>query len=313
MAAQASWACATLRASNVEQSVQFYTKALGMQLLHHSPQCALVGWPDRGALVELLAAPQHAAKQGWCSPDTRRDAFVWLGLANLPDVQASIDGLNKYPGCKTNARLQGQLVGDTGDIGFVGHFSDPDGYCLEALQDCMECDFVAPAKPPENTLRAEVPVLGQLKINSKQPEQLLRFYCEGLGMKLVNKMDISRFGLTLFFLAFTDEEPPEGLDSVRSRTWLWKAQFSQLEIQYWHSFEKDQALRIPPPEATLGFAGFTFVCEDPATAGARLKEYGASEATGAYSLETSILDAGAVRLLDPEARPLRLISRAAFA
>eukprot|EP00971_Amphidinium_carterae_P129727 2569676-Amphidinium_carterae.1 len=252
--ASTSLACATLRVSNLERSIKFYTSALSMRLVSQAQRCALVGWPERGALVELVIAPDDGvdpdkAKAGWCSPNTRRDAFVWLGLANMEDVAASIASLATYSESDTGARLQGQLVGDTGDIGFVGHFSDPDGYCLEALQDSMQSSFIKPTAPAPNILCAELPVLGQLKVNSKQPEKLIQFYCEGFGMKVVNKMDMSRFGLTLWFLAFTDDEPPNGLDSVESRIWLWKAKFSQLEIQYFHGYEPQEQLRISPPEA----------------------------------------------------------------
>ena len=56
-------------------------------------------------------------------------------------------------------------------------------------------------------------------------------------MRLVSRITIARFKITLYFLAFTDEDPPTPLDSEANRAWLWSREFTQLELQHWHAFE----------------------------------------------------------------------------
>ena len=63
-------------------------------------------------------------------------------------------------------------------------------------------------------------------------------------MRLVSRMTMSRFGLTLYFLAFTDEDIPTPLDSETNRKWLWTRQYTQIELQYWHDFEPSVCVRV---------------------------------------------------------------------
>jgi catechol 2,3-dioxygenase-like lactoylglutathione lyase family enzyme len=150
----------------LETSVKFYTEVVGMELVLREPGSAVVGWSGRGTLVALVE--QTGGAGGWAKSDTRRDAYVWLGLANLPSVEASLDKVARTaPG--SGAKLQGELAGDTGVIATVGHFEDPDGYKLEALQATLTAaggDRAAAARL-ERPLCAARPVFGQLKVNVK--------------------------------------------------------------------------------------------------------------------------------------------------
>ena len=53
-------------------------------------------------------------------------------------------------------------------------------------------------------------------------------------MKLLSIQDISVYGFSLYFLAFTSETPPVPgeLESVENREWLWQRDFTTLEIQH---------------------------------------------------------------------------------
>ena len=171
----------TLRVSDIEKSVAFYVGTLRMQVVAEvvlpaaaaaepSTRVCRVGWAG-GVVVELvqeLPAPdlQQEAPPGLsCAPDTKRDAWVWLGLGNFPDVAGTIAGLQQAG--VASATLQGQFL----DIGFVGHFSDPDGYMLEALQTTMEASFrPSPCTAPHNPLRAVAPMVAQLKLNVTDPQ-----------------------------------------------------------------------------------------------------------------------------------------------
>ena len=111
-----------LRVSDLQASELFYTKALGMTTLARSDNSILVGWPDRGGSPVMLVRYEAGSQGGWCTPDTRRDAYVWLGTSNLRSVRGALDGLQGS--AASDISCQGQLRGDTGDIAFVGHFKE---------------------------------------------------------------------------------------------------------------------------------------------------------------------------------------------
>ena len=136
-----------------------------MELVLREPSSAVVGWSGRGTLVVLVE--QAGSTGGWAKADTRRDAYVWLGLANLPSAEASLDKVARAAP-SSGATLQGELTGDTGAIATVGHFADPDGYTLEALQATLAAggDREAAARL-ESPLCAARPVFAQLKVNVK--------------------------------------------------------------------------------------------------------------------------------------------------
>ena len=52
-------------------------------------------------------------------------------------------------------------------------------------------------------------------------------------MKLLSIQQVEAYGFTLYFLAFTDETPPnEDLNSIEIREWLWQRPYTTLELQY---------------------------------------------------------------------------------
>merc|ERR1711936_391310 len=53
-------------------------------------------------------------------------------------------------------------------------------------------------------------------------------------MKLLSIQTVEKYGFTLYFLAFTDEVPPESenLHSEQIREWLWQRPYTTLELQH---------------------------------------------------------------------------------
>eukprot|EP00658_Telonema_sp_P-2_P085105 TRINITY_DN9628_c0_g1_i6.p1 TRINITY_DN9628_c0_g1~~TRINITY_DN9628_c0_g1_i6.p1 ORF type:complete len:310 (-),score=62.83 TRINITY_DN9628_c0_g1_i6:302-1231(-) len=289
-----------------------YTTVLGMNLLKVCESSAEVGWEDGGSTVRFLVNPT-GEPGGWCRPDTRRDGYVWLGTSNLSSVGQALKSLPSL----SAAKVQGQLAGETGQIGLVGHFCDPSSYMLEALQRELNDDSglgvsVSSQGPGElskfsYTDPDEHPVFGQLKINTKFPEAALAFYRDGLGMRLLSQICIPGV-LTLWFLGFTDLSPPRweqgDIDSEDNRTWLWQQRFTQIEIQHWPGWEPDQPLLLPPPNAAEGFGGFEVLCSNPEAVAARLSaEFGAEIMEAKHGAAPD----GAVTVLDLDRRAVFLI------
>ena len=52
-------------------------------------------------------------------------------------------------------------------------------------------------------------------------------------MKLLSIQQVEAYGFTLYFLAFTDETPPnEDLNSIEIREWLWQRPYTTIELQH---------------------------------------------------------------------------------
>jgi len=124
------------------------------------------------------------------------------------------------------------------EIGFLCHLKDEAGNSLELLQDAFEKNFVAPAERPEMAL-GQPGKIGQITIRSSNIEKTLALYEKALGMKMLSIQEVAQYGFTLYFLAYTDETPPNAgnLEAVENREWLWQRPYTTLEIQYKNGFE----------------------------------------------------------------------------
>ena len=79
-----------------------------------------------------------------------------------------------------------------------------------------------------------------------------RFYRDLLGMKLLCREDVSQFGFFLYFLAFTDDKPPNSdVNAVENREWTYQRPCTVLELQV---FNDGQARKFKPlDDDSFGF------------------------------------------------------------
>jgi catechol 2,3-dioxygenase-like lactoylglutathione lyase family enzyme len=140
------------------------------------------------------------------------------------------------------------------DVGYLCHLRDPEGYPIELLEcgESVERDAV--------TNRA---VLAHVTLRIRDPEASIRFYCEGLGLRLLSRQPIRRHGFTLYFLAATTEASPEAdLESARNREWLWRRPHTCLELQhFWGEKRPRRPYRLFDAEPR-GFWGLGFEVRD---------------------------------------------------
>lgn len=153
------------------------------------------------------------------------------------------------------------------NIGYLCHCRDPFGNTIELLQDTFKHNFrrneVAPTRK-SNLIAASKPLL-KFSLRTRNPEESLLFYQERLGMKLLAKMPVENYGFCLYFLAYTHEDPPvpDDLEDVRNREWLWRRDYTTLELQ--HSYETPKTFRWGHPNRVQsGFQGITIETGDRA-------------------------------------------------
>jgi len=172
--------------------------------------------------LELRHDPKTENPLGYKS--SRNEVYWKIGVTT-PDVDEAASRL----------RGAGVQVGNGSqfrDIGFLTHLADPEGFGIELLQHDFESNFVRGTPSPDLPLGFPA-TLGQITLRIADAEASLRFYRDQLGMKLLSRQDVSPYGFVLYFLAWTDEEPPSSdVNALENREWLWKRPYATLELQH---------------------------------------------------------------------------------
>ncbi|CAF3616295.1 unnamed protein product [Rotaria sordida] len=150
------------------------------------------------------------------------------------------------------------------DIGYLCHLKDLNGFCIELLQHDFDTTFKAKInqkskQPPQDKFPLGYPsCIGQITLHANDMDKTQRFYQDLLGMKLLSIQEVPKFGFTLYFFAWTNEDPPKSdiKDVTVNREWLWKRPYTTLEIRHFHS-----SRHIPPfkdlQENEIGFEAQT--------------------------------------------------------
>ncbi|KLU80832.1 lactoylglutathione lyase [Aliivibrio fischeri] len=116
-----------IRVTDLKQSIEFYTKVLGMKVLDHSENSeyrytlVFVGYEEGGTSIELT--------YNWDTDNyDMGNAFGHLALG-VQDIYAACDNIKALGGNVT--REAGPVKGGTTRIAFI---TDPDGYQIELIQ-----------------------------------------------------------------------------------------------------------------------------------------------------------------------------------
>ena len=107
-----------------------------------------------------------------------------------------------------------------------------------------------PAKPIGGGAR-----IGQITLRTSNLDQALAFYRDRLQMRLLSIQPVADYGFMLYFLAFTDEQPPHHeLTAVGNREWLWQRPYTTLELQQFNDRTEAPGL---PEDGNPGFLGLS--------------------------------------------------------
>lgn len=298
----------TLRISNAEVSLPFYQGKLGMTLLaervigddHHyflgfvasgeklsASESDPAQWQSR-SFLELVHCEAGPALDVRKQPDSGEG--YWKIAISLSELDIARDRLVAN-GVEVDTPRQ------VGDIAYLCHFNDPDGYCIELIQH----DFLQNHEPGAEDFAYALgsrPTFSLLTYRVKDAQASLRFYTQRLGMRLLSVQAVEKRGFTLYFLACTHEVPPDAdLAHVDNREWLWRRPYSMVELQHvWGTEnESDFNYRVGPD---TGFVSISFATQD-------IRKFSEAEAMSV----DPVLEASTFTVFDPDGYAIRLIDK----
>lgn len=206
------------RVENPAKLAQWYEKIIGTtvrSLQERVWECHF----KKGAKIKLIKA------NGSLPYKSDKSSVYWKIGLTMPNVDLAREKISNNSVTVSNPS---QFL----DIGYMCHLNDAEGFAIELLQWTFEKNL-APFPPIQDQVLGQNPLMGQITLRSSKIDESLGFYRDILGMKLLSKQKVELYGFTLYFLAFTDEEPPiADLESVENRQWLWQRQFTTIELQY---------------------------------------------------------------------------------
>lgn len=218
MTARCSLDGIALTVRDPETLASFYCTVLGMKRMDHSIGIA-VGYGGQGAaliLKQAVSGPPYRHK-----PDDR----YWKIAITLPDLDVAVDQLTQNGVAATEPR-QFQ------EIARMSHLADPEGYVIELLQHTFE------GKPLTAVGDRSLPLgggaqIGLVTLRTNDIATDLDFCSNHLGMTYLSRQAVTDRGFDLYFLAFTNEQPPNSdVNAVENREWLWQRPYTSLEFQH---------------------------------------------------------------------------------
>lgn len=269
-----------------------------LRLEECSPLCFRAVGNEESAMVQVIVSAATT------EPGHSADA-----LPTFWKIGLSLDDVNDFAATQALQTQGKQFL----DVGFLTHVSDPAGLCVELLQTSFENN-----ENRRNTLLAARPIvrplsIGQITLRVTNVDLSLAFYRDRLGMRLLARIPVPQYSFTLYFLAYTSQEPPNpyDLEAVENREWCWTRPYTTLELQHFHS-GREKVLFVPT--AVPGFDSITVAVSPTSleTLRAEMAHQVAStefhmvdpDGTRVNLISTSVLDPTSVRF-DPHAPSLR--------
>ena len=222
-----------LRCSEPESQRQFYCDVLGMR----ERKDRTIGYADEeaGLLFEATELPYHPSPQ---------DLYWKIALA-VPDIDLAYRQL-------TQKGIEIQAPRQVGDVAYLAHLQDPEGFTIELLDHWFEGD--RPTAAPDMQRLGGGPCLNLLTLRAADIGPADRSV-KALGMAPLSVVPVPAGGFTLYFYAFTDERPPSpDLLALENRTWVYQRPYTVLEVQH-----VSGAQRMKRPQAREGGYGGTLV------------------------------------------------------
>ncbi|MEM8776150.1 MAG: VOC family protein [Pseudomonadota bacterium] len=220
----------TLRVSDPSKQRKFYCDVLGMK--DQGDGC--VGYGGEEASICFLPAA------GPYRPDA--NDLYWKIALSVPNIELAARQL-RDKGLEVSGPNQFQ------DVGYLAKFADPEGFIIELIDHWFEGN--RPDQPIDNTRLGGGAHFSLITLRTHDPDHV-NAVCNSVGMTALSVQSVADYGFTLYFYAFTNEQPPVAdLTSVANREWLYQRPYTALEVQHVHALEGT----LTPSEADAGYVG----------------------------------------------------------
>lgn len=200
-----------LRCSDPDTQTQFYCNVLGMRKRANGT----IGYTDKeaGLLFEAAELPYRPSPQD----------LYWKIVVAVPDIDLAHRQL-------TQKGIAVQAPRQVGDVAYLAHLQDPEGFTIELLDHWFEGG--RPTEASETQRLGGGPCLNLLTLRALDIGPVDRSV-KALGMTPLSVVPVPTGGFTLYFYAFTDERPPSpNLLALENRTWVYQRPYTVLEIQH---------------------------------------------------------------------------------
>lgn len=157
------------------------------------------------------------------------------GLANFWKFSVFTDNMDQLRASLFDDGVESSEAVQFGDIGYLSHLHEPGGNAIELIQRTFRQSAPLESESPDT--------LGLITLRVSDAEASMRFYIEGLGMRLLCTMAVDDGRpdpFDLYFLGYIDEDPPDPNPAgVANREWLYQRPAAFIELQHY---------RAPTPE-----------------------------------------------------------------
>jgi lactoylglutathione lyase len=157
------------------------------------------------------------------------------------------------------------------------------------------------------------PTWQQIMLRIRNPTVSLRFYCEILGMTLIDTMDFPQYQFSVYFVTtWEDPSRPYSLTpgTPEAHAYLWNMEGVVLELTHNHGTERDpdfKGYNAGENQERDGFGRISVSVDSVDTVEKRLQQYVAGFTVNRPSYEDRIK--GLALVWDPDGYKVELISR----
>ncbi len=216
--AKAHLSSLTLNVTDPAQLAAFYSDTLGMRRLDVAGAVA-VGYGGKGAALVLKPSAGNEPYEH------RRNDRYWKIAITMPNLDLAYEQL-------TARGVVASRPDQFRDIGYMSHLTDPAGHVIELLQHSFE------GSPRSSDGDAALPLgggaqMGLITLRTSDIESELLRCQKTLGMQYLCRQAVSDIGFDLYFLAFTEDTPPDpDPNALVNREWLYRRPYTVLEFQH---------------------------------------------------------------------------------
>lgn len=237
----------SLRVSSAERLATFYTDTLGMFACTQGSARRL-HFTQGGGVLSLTNAQKN-------------NPYRALGSDRYWKIGITVPNLDLAAAQLADRGLVASTPQMFENIGYLCHLQDPEGFQIELLQHTFQDKPSAQRFPVEGPLGGG-PCLAHVTLRTSDIATDLTNYRDRLGMTLLSRQAVPAYGFTLYFLAHTNERPPDpDLDSVDNRPWLWQRPYPVLELQAFNPTTR----QINTVQNETGFDSLLFEPDSQAT------------------------------------------------